>query len=99
MQRAAADARGLLGTQCLWTSDEVYSCTLCLSHTPIRFSSVACELCFKERHIYAHYLRTDVPGPRPACEGIAPPGEPEAEAVVMEREEGRRVAVLEDVER
>lgn len=68
VQRESVAAAGLRGTQCLWASPEPLACKLCyLGKAAINISRPSCRLCFGERHVYAHYLHTDVPGDRPRC--------------------------------
>ena len=70
VQRASVQAAGLRGTQCLWRSPEPPACAQCFATTPVNSSSIACTRCFELRHVYAHYINTDVPGPRALCKPI-----------------------------
>ena len=73
VQRSASRAGGLLGTACLWQSTEPAACARCYAHATFNKSSVDCTQCFAQRHVYAHYLHVDVPGPRPTCKDILEP--------------------------
>lgn len=71
VQRDSVHRAGIMGTECLWTSPEPAACAACYAQpSPINGSTPACELCFAERHVYAHYLKVDVPGSRPACRDV-----------------------------
>ena len=68
VQRASSAAGGLLGTQCLWASPEPPACAACYAPPlPPNATSPACERCFALRHVFAHYIYVDVPGPRARC--------------------------------
>jgi pimeloyl-ACP methyl ester carboxylesterase len=67
VQRQSVAQAGLLGTQCLWRSPEPPACTACYAAPHFNQSSLPCIRCFETRHIYAHYLDVDVPGPRARC--------------------------------
>ena len=66
VQRMSVAEKGVVGTQCIWTSPEPSACKLCYLK-PISMKNPACLECFAQRHIYAHYLHIDVPGPRAKC--------------------------------
>jgi hypothetical protein len=71
VQRLSLAASGLAGVQCLWRSPEPPSCAKCYAHLPYNFSTrPECRLCFELRHVYAHYLEVDVPGPKAGCAPI-----------------------------
>lgn len=76
VQRLAVSVAGWRGTQCLWRSPEPPACAECYARGPINITRPPCALCFEQRHVYAHYLKVDVPGPRPRC---APLPEPSAD--------------------
>ena len=78
---AALADHGLLGTQCTWPSPEPLACKICFGP---KAQSWACGACFMERHKYAHYIYTDVPGPKAACAPVDP-GRPNARARVQSK--------------
>jgi hypothetical protein len=66
VEHGAIVAGGLRGERCLWTSQPPPACCkTCFAHFDER--SAACVDCLYQRHIYAWYLSTLVPGPRPSC--------------------------------
>ena len=69
-RESMATADGLRGTQCLWSSPEPLTCKVCYASGALNMSSPACLGCFEQRHIYAHYLHVDAPGPRASCKPI-----------------------------
>ena len=72
VQRSSVAARGLVGTQCLFASPEPAACAACYARPPpYNLTEPACLSCFAQRHIYAHYVYTDVPGPRAVCRPLA----------------------------
>lgn len=69
VQRASVEGGGLIGSQCLWSSPMPPGCGPCFDR-PVNLSRPACVLCFEARHIYAHYVYVDVPGPRALCKAL-----------------------------
>lgn len=74
VQRQAEEQKGLVGTSCLWSSPATVACEMCFAREPLNTTSPPCTLCFEQRHIYKHYLVTDVPGDRPPCRAVWPGG-------------------------
>lgn len=70
VQKEAEEEHGLAGTECKWSSTATAACTLCFGAQPFNASALGCSECFRERHVYAHYLNVDVPGERAVCSDI-----------------------------
>ncbi len=66
----------LLGTTCQWESPESLECKVCFDRLPGQ--DAACALCFKDHHVYAHYLGLVYHADRPTCYTHRPPGAPRA---------------------
>ena len=78
VQASAVAADGLLGDACLWDTGRAYpGCRVCWvaggGHAPPAQweSDPACQLCFRQAHVYSHYVYHLVPGPRPLCAPVA----------------------------
>lgn len=67
VQAEAEQERGLAGTVCKWSSPKTVACAACFGHSRVNSSALGCASCFRQRHVYSHYLHVDVPGDRPRC--------------------------------
>jgi len=70
VQREAVAQQAMIGTECLWDSPPTDACELCFASQPFNASAAGCDVCFRERHVYSHYLHVDVPGERAMCHTI-----------------------------
>lgn len=71
VEYVATAAEGLYGVVCEWATREAPPpvCAVCFAGHPTRLnmSDVACVECFRQRHLFAHYVHGLVPGPPPIC--------------------------------